>query len=464
MKIKFLTVITSLLAAAFMITSCLDDNEVETEYSSNASITAFSIENIETQYIDSTHYGKDTTLTATVIGKKYPFAIDQGQRLIYNVDSLPYGTDVSKVVVNITADTPWIVIATADKDTVWTSTDSLNFENPVKFKVVAYTGAYGPTYTAKINVHKQIPDSLQWTHISTAFSRDITAQKAVTLNEKIYVFGRQGLETVLTTTGINDGKSWTTPATSNLPADADYSSAMVWGEKLYILADKKLYSSGNGSEWTKIETDTEFSQLIANAYLAKFKKLYAINAQDKFIESEDGITWEETQDVPASFPRTHLSYAALPLATNNTIERLTIMGNNNKGIEQDTAAIVWTRLTTENTWTDYPIAENESRYCPLLENIAMIHYNDQLYAFGGPGKSYGKDIPAFSKFYESKDQGITWFPVKQYAGFPETFTALYQQAEGNYSFVIDKDNFLWIIWSKSGEVWRGRVNKLGFEE
>lgn len=23
----------------------------------------------------------------------------------------------------------------------------------------------------------------------------------------------------------------------------------------------------------------------------------------------------------------------------------------------------------------------------------MIHYNDQLYAFGGPGKSFGKDIP-----------------------------------------------------------------------
>ena len=43
MKIKFLTVITSLLAAAFMITSCLDDNEVETEYSSESSITSFAI-------------------------------------------------------------------------------------------------------------------------------------------------------------------------------------------------------------------------------------------------------------------------------------------------------------------------------------------------------------------------------------------------------------------------------------
>ena len=62
MKIKFLTVITSLLAAAFMITSCLDDNEVETEYSSESSITSFAIKDkIETQYTEKVN-GKDTTL------------------------------------------------------------------------------------------------------------------------------------------------------------------------------------------------------------------------------------------------------------------------------------------------------------------------------------------------------------------------------------------------------------------
>ena len=66
MKIKFLTVITSLLAAAFMITSCLDDNEVETEYSSESSITSFAIKDkIETQYTEKVN-GKDTTLTFTV--------------------------------------------------------------------------------------------------------------------------------------------------------------------------------------------------------------------------------------------------------------------------------------------------------------------------------------------------------------------------------------------------------------
>ena len=83
MKIKFLTVITSLLAAAFMITSCLDDNEVETEYSSESSITSFAIKDkIETQYTEKVN-GKDTTLTFTVDGTKYPFAIDQGLSLIH---------------------------------------------------------------------------------------------------------------------------------------------------------------------------------------------------------------------------------------------------------------------------------------------------------------------------------------------------------------------------------------------
>lgn len=104
MKIKFLTVITSLLAAAFMITSCLDDKEVETEYSSESSITSFAIKDkIETQYTEKVN-GKDTTLTFTVDGTKYPFAIDQGTRHIYNVDSLPVGTDISKVVVSIISD------------------------------------------------------------------------------------------------------------------------------------------------------------------------------------------------------------------------------------------------------------------------------------------------------------------------------------------------------------------------
>ena len=468
MKIKFLTAIIGLLAAAFMITSCLDDNEEQIEYSSNASITAFSIENIETQYIDSTHYGKDTTITATVIGKNYPFVIDQGQRMIYNVDSLPVGTDVSKVVANITADTPWIVIAAADKDTVWTSTDSLNFENPVKFKVVAYTGEYGPTYVAKINVHKQVPDSLQWTYIGEGFDKDIKGQKAVTLDNKIYVFGQKGNETVLTTTEITDGKSWTASQSLSLPR-ADYSSVMIWKNTLYILADNDLYSSPNGTDWEKVQVTDEtikFDKLIANVY-AEGKKdpkpvLYAIDKENHFMQSEDGVNWTVHNSVPARFPDQCISYASYPLETNPGIYRTTLLGGNTKAAAQDTTTVVWSKLTTETNWGDYPTNEGDRYYCPKLDKIAMVHYNDRLYAFGGPGESYGKEVPAFGKFYQSTDQGVSWYPVSQYVLFPEEFTDLYTQAAGNYSYVIDKNDFLWIIWSESGKVWRGRINKLGF--
>lgn len=461
MKIKFLTVITSLLAAAFMITSCLDDNEDETVYSSNSSITAFSIENIETKYTAEVN-GKDTTLTATVIGKNYPFVIDQGQRLIYNVDSLPVGTDVKKVVVNITADTPGIVIVAEDKDTVWVSTDSLNFEKPVKFKVMAYSGVFGPTYTASINVHKQVPDSLQWTQINSNFAgNEVKEQKAVTMDDLIYVFTRQDTKVAITTTNINDGRNWTPLQTIDVD-NADYSSAMAWGSRLYILANNELYASTNGTEWSKVNTDAKFSKLIANVHTKDNQKLYAINTENHFMESEDGTTWTVNGEVPLTFPQTHLSYAAYPLVTNTSIDRLTIMGDNS--IATDTTTIVWTKLTTETNWADYPVTENGSHYCPKLENIGMIYYNELLYAFGGPGKSYNKDIAAFSRFYYSKDQGVTWNPVSKYVFFPESFTDLYNQANGNYSYIVDKNNFLWIIWSKTGEVWRGRINKLGFDK
>ena len=181
MKIKFLTVITGLLMAAFMITSCLNDDDNEVTLSSESSITAFSIkDNIETKYTAKVN-GKDTTLTATVKGSDYPFIIDQVERRIYNADSLPVGTNVSKVVVEITADTPYILIV-ADKDSLWTSTDSLNFENPVKFKVMAQSMEYGAVYTAEINVHKQEPDSLVWSNLSSDFNGSAihTDQYAIT--------------------------------------------------------------------------------------------------------------------------------------------------------------------------------------------------------------------------------------------------------------------------------------------
>ena len=467
MKIKFLTVITGLLMAAFMITSCLNDDDNEVTLSSESSITAFSIkDNIETKYTAKVN-GKDTTLTATVKGSDYPFIIDQVERRIYNADSLPVGTNVSKVVVEITADTPYILIV-ADKDSLWTSTDSLNFENPVKFKVMAQSMEYGAVYTAEINVHKQEPDSLVWSNLSSDFNGSaIQAQKAVYFNDKIYVFARQDEGKVaVTTTSITDGHSWSALQQPLSLEKADYSTAMTWGDHLYIIAENQLYQSENGTDWSKIESAPKLKMLVSNIYSQnnpeENNKLIAINTDNVFVESHNGTEWTEQESVPYGFPETSLSFVSYPLNTNSSIDRMLVLGEN--PIATDTTSVVWAQLSTENTWGNYPPEKDNLDFCPKLENIAMIHYNNQLYAFGGPGKKNGSNLAPFSAFYESVNNGITWQQVKRYVFFPEEFSNLYKQADGNYSYVIDKNNYLWIMWSKSGQVWRGRINKLGFKK
>ena len=444
MKIKFLTVITGLLMAAFMITSCLNDDDNEVTLSSESSITAFSIkDNIETKYTAKVN-GKDTTLTATVKGSDYPFIIDQVERR-----------------------TPYILIV-ADKDSLWTSTDSLNFENPVKFKVMAQSMEYGAVYTAEINVHKQEPDSLVWSNLSSDFNGSaIQAQKAVYFNDKIYVFARQDEGKVaVTTTSITDGHSWSALQPLSLKK-ADYSTAMTWGDHLYIIAENQLYQSKNGTtDWSKIESAPKLKMLVSNIYSQnnpeENNKLIAINTDNVFVESHNGTEWTEQESVPYGFPETSLSFVSYPLNTNSSIDRMLVLGEN--PIATDTTSVVWAQLSTENTWGNYPPEKDNLDFCPKLENIAMIHYNNQLYAFGGPGKKNGSNLAPFSAFYESVNNGITWQQVKRYVFFPEEFSNLYKQADGNYSYVIDKNNYLWIMWSKSGQVWRGRINKLGFKK
>ena len=91
-------------------------------------------------------------------------------------------------------------------------------------------------------------------------------------------------------------------------------------------------------------------------------------------------------------------------------------------------------------------------------------------AFGG---SY--DIPSTqnslryalspsSILYESMDGGISWHPQTEKVMLPKEFL----NRTASFSYVVDEHNFIWVFWSQSAqtngqtEVWRGRINRLGF--
>ena len=461
MKLKVLNIVIGMFIAACAITSCLDADMAEYEYSSSASITAFSItDSIVTKHEIALNPDIDlidTVITTSILGSDYPFIINQNEGLIYNADSLPFGTDVSKVVVSITADTYGIYVV-AENDSLWEEGDSLDFRTPIQFKVMSEMGTYGRIYTAKINVHQQEPELLTWQKMENNFSKNIQKQKAIYLNNCFYVFAEQ--ESQVAMTKSTDGQTWSTLEDINIPAKADYSSVMVWGNQLYILATQNLYSSNDGISWEKVETEQAINQLFANIHNENSQKLIGVDPEGYYIESEDGINWTRHEKLPADFPKSGHQFVNYTLNTNNKISRTILLGNNEE--VSDTTTTVWMQIDSDHDWTALTM-DVETNACPNLENAALIHYNGSLYTFGGEGQKDGT-IEAFSTFFKSIDNGITWEAVTENMIFPEEFTSLYEQAKGNYSYTIDKDQYLWIMWSQTGEIWRGRINKFGFEK
>ena len=89
-----------------------------------------------------------------------------------------------------------------------------------------------------------------------------------------------------------------------------------------------------------------------------------------------------------------------------------------------------------------------------MENLAVIHYAGKMYAFGGKSVGPRKEpLKAFSRCFESADNGVTWKENKKSFNLAPTFSGRSE----TFSAATDGD-FVWIIWSTSGEVWRGRWN------
>jgi hypothetical protein len=452
-----------------MMTSCLDTDETEYTYSSNASITAFSIDDIETEYTTQID-GVDTTLTATVTGDDYTFVIDQTQHLIYNVDSLPCGTDITKVVAEITADTSYILItdqeAEESKDTLWTSGDSLDFTKPIIMKVYAYDGTYGEPYTVKLNVHQVVPDSLVWTDLTSGndFQGSAKGQKAVCFKQRIYVLQDADTQALLTSTATTDGRNWTTPTALPIAAKVDYQSLMAWAGELYVIADGQLYRSADAETWTAVSGSPALTQLVANLDTDNHRLLVGVDAEGYLTETADGATWTQTETLPDGFPVTGLSYAGYDLQSNPAIARMVVLGNDGGNAGTDTTHVAWGKLTNDATWGNLLLSANSGAYLPRLAHVAMVAYDHRLMAFGGANQNGGQSIDAFAQFYVSEDGGISWDVPTRYLFFPEEFATLYNRASGQFAATVDENDYLWILWGGNAGVWRGRINRLGFDK
>lgn len=98
------------------------------------------------------------------------FSIDLNQGVIFNADSLPVGTDVTKLVAVIGYPSSASAVTltqtggkyTGEIDYKTNPSDSVDFSGKVVLKITAEDKETTRSYNIKVNVHKMEPDSLVW--------------------------------------------------------------------------------------------------------------------------------------------------------------------------------------------------------------------------------------------------------------------------------------------------------------
>lgn len=435
-----------------LLSSCLDSDE--NEYSdwlySNCQIKSFSLSNDSISGL-----------------KNVKFTIDQVNGLIYNKDSMAYGTVIDeKVVCTITYEVGALnieVYQDALKDSAyWNGSDSLDFSSFVRFDVYSVDGKAVKRYIAKLNVHQQVPDSMEWTlRESPLLGKTAQDQKVITHNGAywMYVKGQDGYELYLSSNATH----WTEANLTGLTEKTFMLSQLVSYEGFLYLPTTEgvLYQSVNGTDWSALDDAPEVKAVLGVVYESgQLKRPSAlatvINENDKwyYAAMNKDFQWQTGSEIVSTFPVTgfgHVSHEVM------YYQRLMVVAGKSRDSQLSNAAwetmdgIQWVQLTDDR-------ADSFDK----REGIALTTYDEHFYLFGGINASNTakKDI------YRSENKGVTWEQVDTLIVFPEAY-----KARGYSSVLIDDDNFILLFGGKENnsanmldELWSGRINRLGFKD
>lgn len=446
------------------LASCLS-NDSGFVYADDVAITSFKLGTLNQYFHTLSSHGRDSVYRKAIDYGDRVFYIDQIKGEIYNPDSLPLGVDGKKVLCSIgtkNAGTVGIKSMTSDSLKYFSTTDSIDFSSPRDFYVYSNSGISYRKYTIRVNVHKEDGDVCVWKRMGTndALSK-LEGMKAFAIDGGLLVFGRSGDKTLLYSSV--DGTAWTDITSgvgTTLSADA-YKNAVESAGYIYLYDNGKLMKTADGQSWT-VTGNAQLKQLVA----ASSYRLYAYDAEGRLSESDDdGATWttsviDESQDL---LPDEDITFVCMPLSTNASTERVVMVGNRNASeYPSDATPMIWGKIDegaeySENqSWTYYDVSSDNKYKAPRLRNIQTVSYDDCIMAVGGESIS-GSSHKAFDSFYRSADGGITW-----QKDTVMTIPSGLSVSQKSFAITVDKNNFMWFVCGGSGQVWRGRINRLGW--
>lgn len=457
--------IAVLLAALFSLVSCLDTNDGDYVYTDDSAVTAFSVTSAKKAVHVKASNGADSVYTTSVKLTAYKFVIDQQRCVIYNPDSLPYGVDPTKLLVSANSLNSGSLVLksmTSDSLSYFSTTDSLDFSKPRELQVYSLSGAAVRKYEVRVNVHQEPADKFNWTKLPnpTAFSSATGVKSFVVTTAsgttRRFLLASDGTTTTVYRADGDDAWTAATPDFNHTLAAETYRSAAVKHDTLFVCDNGVVMATTDGNTWTQ-QTTAEAG--VARIIAANPIRLYAYNNEGAMLCSDDsGKTWKAASiDESASLlPNGDIAYATLPLNTNANAYRTLLIGSVPEA--STTAFSIWgkidegTAYSENQPWMFYDHNSLNRHELSLMQNFSAFTYDGKIMMVGNEDRVY---LP---NFYGSRDGGITWKAdsvITSPLGFFVT---------GPYTVSVDKDHFIWFVSGKTGETWRGRINRLGWKK
>lgn len=359
------------------------------------------------------------------------FSIDLEHGVVFNADSLPKGTNVTKLVPKISYPstvTSAVIEMTGGTHREGTSnyfsnaSDTIDFTGKVTLTLGTAKDEITKTYVLKVNVHKEDPDTLFWDRMgSSSLPSRLPSPKA----QKSVVFGSgvlslieeaDGTYTVAVTDDIfkadwkkNQVTFDHTPDLPSLTAGSD--------GNLYLLSDGNLLQSADGLSWEGVAAG--WGQIIGSYG----QSLLGVSGRTMVSWPDNSV---ESVDIPADFP---VSGYTAPLEFDNRwSSQPTIILFGGRTSSGDLSTRSW--AFDGSNWAD--IADNP---LPPLEGLSVVSYFSYLNsASNGLLKEFeaylafgGKDADGRPNetVYVTYDHGISWQRAQQYMQLPQGITAGY---------------------------------------
>lgn len=478
-----------ILVVAFA--ACNSDNEytVDAEQSAEGRIISFSIDAKPYTAIDSLTYPafKNTKFTIQ----------NRGGYNIFNNDSLPVQSSIRSLALtlqyanstHVRTDLVYPKDST-DYPTEWNETDSVKFlqieqqDGSFKFypqlKVVAANG-HERIYDIQFKIHTQKPDSINWQQAKKSDGKEFTLNRkgetkviATTDQSGFIAFIKDG-SGVYKYTSLVDNLSWSSEVKTDLPTSAIVKSLHYTNELLVLITtDETVYTSpiGDGQKWTKhdkfkIRSIVGLLPEVAaqrsnplNEFLVTVDQagtlVYAKTSDFETIEDLKILTRNDSK-VLEGFPLKE--YNSLQRAINeNENFIITIAGKDSKSNLVKRPWIIKNislANTEANKLAEVSIVAGGNSYTlPYTSGITAFLYEDKIQAISGDSLSLYSSAIGDSWTRASNEQKLA-------EGMKDMNTP---------SVVVDKENYMWVfggVSSKgstySDKIWRGRINRLGFE-